>query len=113
VPTRGPFQAVDSHQPPTAIGRGLVAAGGVDGELAEELAGGGVDDLDLQVLDEQYNAGSGVGSADADVMQAAAQSVEWLSARFRDTGPTCRETSVRSLLTQDTTRPTTDLCELG
>ncbi len=82
MPTKGPFQAVDSHQPPTAIGRGLVAAGGVDGELAEELAGGGVDDLDLQVLDEQYNAGSGVGSADADVMQAAAQSVEWPSARF-------------------------------
>src|SRR3954469_1487730 len=50
---------------------GLVVAGGVDGQLAEELAGGGVDDADVQVLDEQQDVGSGEGSADADVVQAA------------------------------------------
>jgi hypothetical protein len=49
---------------------GLVVAGGVDGELAEEFAGGGVDDADVQVLDEQQDVGSGVGPADADVVQA-------------------------------------------
>jgi len=32
---------------------GLVVAGGVDGELAEEFAGRGVDDADVQVVDEQ------------------------------------------------------------
>jgi hypothetical protein len=37
---------------------GLVVAGGVDGELAEEFAGGGVDDADVQVLDEQQDVGS-------------------------------------------------------
>ena len=30
---------------------GLVVAGGVQGELAEDLAGGGVDDGDVEVLD--------------------------------------------------------------
>ncbi len=38
----------------------MVVAGGVDGELAEEFAGGGVDDADVQVLDEQQDVGSGV-----------------------------------------------------
>jgi hypothetical protein len=32
--------------------RWAVVAGGVDGELAQELAGRGVDDADVQVLDE-------------------------------------------------------------
>jgi len=49
---------------------GLVVAAGVDGELAEQFSGGGVDDADLEVLDEQDDAGSGVGSADADVAQS-------------------------------------------
>ncbi len=40
---------------------------GVDGQLAEELAGGGVDDSDVVVMDEEEHVGSGVGSADADV----------------------------------------------
>ncbi len=40
---------------------------GVDGELAEEFAGDGVDDSDVEVLDEQDDVGSAVGSADADV----------------------------------------------
>jgi hypothetical protein len=30
----------------------LVVAGGVDGQLAEDLAGGGVDDADVEVVDE-------------------------------------------------------------
>jgi hypothetical protein len=52
---------------------GLVVLGGVEDELAEELAGGGVDHADVQVLDEQDDVGSGVGSADADVVQPAGQ----------------------------------------
>jgi hypothetical protein len=50
---------------------GLVVAGGVDDQLAQQLAGGRVDDADLEVLDEQQDRGSGVGSADADVVKAA------------------------------------------
>ena len=48
---------------------GLVVAGGVDGEFAQELAGGGVDHAHLVVLNEQDDVGSGVGSSDADVAQ--------------------------------------------
>ena len=48
---------------------GLVVAVGVEGELAQELAGGGVDDPDVQVLDQEQDVGSGVGSADADVVE--------------------------------------------
>jgi hypothetical protein len=50
----------------------LVVASGVDVEICDELAGGGVDDSDVEVLDEQQDVGSGVGSADADVAQSAA-----------------------------------------
>src|SRR5215472_9413569 len=49
----------------------LVDAVRVEGELAEELAGGGVDDPDVEVLDEQQDVGSGVGSADADAVEPA------------------------------------------
>jgi hypothetical protein len=45
---------------------GLVVLAGVDGELAQELAGDGFDDADVEVLDEQDDVGSGVGSSDAD-----------------------------------------------
>lgn len=48
---------------------GLVVAGEVDVEFAEEFAGGGVDDADVVVLDEEQDVGSGVGSADADVAE--------------------------------------------
>src|SRR5262249_27520224 len=48
---------------------GLVVAVGVEGELAYEFAGGGVDDADLEVVDEHEDAGSGAGSADADVVE--------------------------------------------
>jgi hypothetical protein len=50
---------------------GLVVAGGVEGEVAEELTGGGVDDADVQVLDQEKDAGSGVGPSDADVVKTA------------------------------------------
>ncbi|MGZ8766995.1 MAG: hypothetical protein ACXWYK_01630, partial [Aeromicrobium sp.] len=49
----------------------LVVACWVDGELSEQFSGDGVDDADVQVVDEQDDVGSGVGSADADVVQAA------------------------------------------
>ena len=50
---------------------GLVVGGWVEGELAEELPGGGVDHADVQVGDEQDDVGSGVGSPDAEVVQPA------------------------------------------
>src|SRR5215471_7766318 len=50
---------------------GLVVAVRVEGELAEKLAGGGVDDPDVEVLDEQQDVGSGVGPADADAVEPA------------------------------------------
>jgi hypothetical protein len=50
---------------------GLVVAAGVEGQGAEELAGGGAHDPDVQVLDEQDDVGSGVGPADADVVELA------------------------------------------
>ena len=45
---------------------GLVDPGGVEGELAEVLAGLGVDDADVAVGDEHDDGGAFVGSADAD-----------------------------------------------
>ena len=44
---------------------GLVVAVRVEGQFADEFAGGGVDDADVQVLDEHQDAGPGVGAADA------------------------------------------------
>jgi hypothetical protein len=38
---------------------GLVVAGRVEGEIAQELAGGGVDDADVQVLDVNRPGKSG------------------------------------------------------
>ena len=49
----------------------LVVAGGVEDQVAEEFAGGGVDYADVQVLDEHEDVGSGVGSSDADVVESA------------------------------------------
>jgi len=51
---------------------GLVVAGRVEDQFAEEFAGGGADDADVQVLDQEQGVGSGVGPADADVVEAAA-----------------------------------------
>src|SRR5262249_43975680 len=50
---------------------GLVVAVRVDGQVAQGFSGGGVDDGDVEVLDEQDDVGSGVGSSDADVAEAA------------------------------------------
>jgi hypothetical protein len=49
---------------------GLVVAGGVEGEFAEQLSVVG-DDADVQVVDQQQDAAAGVGLADADVVQPA------------------------------------------
>jgi len=46
----------------------LVVAGGVEGEFAEDFAGGGVDDADVVVVGQEQDGGSGVGLADADVV---------------------------------------------
>jgi hypothetical protein len=46
---------------------GLVVAGGVEGEFAEQLSVVG-DDADVQVVDQQQDAAAGVGLADADVV---------------------------------------------
>lgn len=50
---------------------GLVVAGEVDGEFAQDLSGGGVDDGDVEVVDEELDVGSGVGSAHSDVAELA------------------------------------------
>ncbi len=44
--------------------------GWVEDQFAEEFTGCCVADPDVEVLDEQDDAGSGVGSADADVVQS-------------------------------------------
>jgi hypothetical protein len=49
----------------------LVVLGGVEDEFTQELSGGLVDHSDVAVLDEEQDVGSGVGSADADVVEAA------------------------------------------
>ncbi len=49
----------------------MVGAGGVEGEGAEDFAGGCVDDADVEVFDEADNAGPGVGSADSDLEHVA------------------------------------------
>ena len=51
---------------------GLVVAGEVKGEVSQELPGCGVDDPDVEVLYEQDDGGSGMGSADPDVEEVAA-----------------------------------------
>jgi hypothetical protein len=47
---------------------GLVVAGGVERELADELAGCGVDDADVSVGDQELDRAVLAGSADADVV---------------------------------------------
>ena len=48
----------------------MVVLGGVEGVVAEDLAGGGVDDADVEVSDEHRDGGSGVGSSYSDVVQS-------------------------------------------
>ena len=50
---------------------GLVVPGGVECEVAEDFSGGGVDDSDVVVLDEDHDAGSVVDAAYPYVVQAA------------------------------------------
>ena len=50
---------------------GLVVFAWVDDQVAQDLAGRRVDDGDVEVLDEQDDVGSGVGSADTDVPELA------------------------------------------
>ena len=52
----------------------MVAVFGVDGEGADDLAGAGVDDVYVEVVDEQDDAGSVEGSSEADVVVRAAGS---------------------------------------
>ena len=47
----------------------VVAAVGVDGECADDLAGGGVDDPCVVAVDEHDDAGSVEGSPESDVVQ--------------------------------------------
>jgi hypothetical protein len=49
----------------------LILLGGVDGEVADERAGGGVDDSLVVVVDEHENAGSGAAAANAAVKRLA------------------------------------------
>jgi hypothetical protein len=72
-----------------AVG-GLVVAVGVEGEFAEELAGGGVDDPDVQVVDEHEDAGSGVGPADADVVKLPVVAEGEFAVGVDATDATCR-----------------------
>jgi len=51
----------------------LVVAVEVDGELAEDLAGGGVDDGDLEVVGQELDVGPGAGSSDTDVAEPACE----------------------------------------
>jgi len=50
---------------------GLVSAGGVEGEAAEEVAGFGVDDADVEVVDDGGDGFVFVGASDADFVEVA------------------------------------------
>ena len=49
----------------------VVAALGIDAEGADDFAGGGVDDADVEVVDEHDDACSVEGSSEADVVELA------------------------------------------
>ena len=49
----------------------MVVPGGVEGEVAQDVAGGGVDDGDVVVVGQDEDAGSVVVASDSDVVQAA------------------------------------------
>lgn len=52
----------------------MLCAGGADGELAQDFAGGDVDDGDVEVVDEEFDVGSGCGFAPSDVASASGAS---------------------------------------
>ncbi len=49
----------------------MVVVVGVEGEVADDLSCFGVDDVDVLFFDEHGDVGSGMGSADADVVEFA------------------------------------------
>jgi hypothetical protein len=49
----------------------LVVPGRVEGEFADQLSGVAADDADVQVVDEQGDAGAAAGGAEPDVVQSA------------------------------------------
>ena len=49
----------------------MEVAAGVQDQLADELAGGAVEDFDVEVVDEHGDSGSGQAGTEADVVQAA------------------------------------------
>ena len=53
------------------MGLGLVVAGRVEGEGAQQFAGVFGDDADVSLVDEHEDPGAGVTSADADVVESA------------------------------------------
>jgi hypothetical protein len=64
----------------------LVVAAGVDGEFADEFAGGGIEDADVQVADEHQDGGPGVLAAGADVVEAAVDAQGELASRIGAVG---------------------------
>lgn len=68
---------------------GLVVAVWVEGELADEFAGGGVDDGDVEVLDQQEHGLAVPGAADADVVQAGGKAVRIRSGSLIWEEPVC------------------------
>jgi hypothetical protein len=52
---------------------GLVVEAGVESELAQQLAGGGVDHADVLVVDQDSNPFVFVGASDSDVVHAGAE----------------------------------------
>jgi hypothetical protein len=61
----------DDFRAGLADASGLVIDGGVEDQFADDLAGGAVDDADVEAVNQHQDGGSGVGSADADVVQSA------------------------------------------
>jgi len=57
---------------PSGFVGGLVVAGGIKGEVAEQFVGGGADDADVQVLHQRQDVRSGVFPSDANVVELAA-----------------------------------------
>jgi hypothetical protein len=65
----------------------LVVAGWVDVQVADELASGGVDDPNVQVLDEHQDLGPGVFGAGAGVVEFPADAQGELAGRVGPVGP--------------------------
>ncbi len=53
------------------VAGGLAGAGGVEGELSEEFSGRGVNYSNVELVDEEEDGGSGVGSSYTDFVEVA------------------------------------------